>query len=99
MIEMTREDTLALIAVEGCAKLSEAISRAMRFGYVNSDGNGPLNIDVLTSQYHQLIAVMEMMEKQGMVLDLSPCEIASIKKKKIEFCDNQIAYNIRKSEH
>lgn len=90
---MKKDENLLIILGEECAEVQQAVSKILRFG---KDACNPITpyttneLDVLT-EYYQLAAVMEMLIDQGVLQQLSECDIATIKsdkKSKVEHYQN-----------
>ena len=66
---MTYKENLLVVAMEECAELANAISMVLRFGF-DEGGDNETAIHV---EYHQLSAVMKMIEDEGIIqpIDLS----------------------------
>lgn len=78
---MTKSENLLITLAEECAEVQQAISKTLRFGkncYNPATPQITNELEVLT-EYHQLIAVMEMLVDSGVLSQLSDKDIAKIK--------------------
>lgn len=68
---MTRNENIIVVAMEECAELTQALSKALRFGMdAHHCETGIVNSDTVLYEYTQLQAVMEMIsEEYGLKLD------------------------------
>lgn len=87
---MTKNENLLVTAMEECAELQQAISKALRF---STENTYPTNVDESTNaqniitEYYQLIAVMNMIFDSDIITDISEeekQEIISRKKRKVK---------------
>lgn len=80
------KEYLSVVAMEECGEIIQAISKFMRFGKSNHHPNTPdiTNEQQLMIEFHQLEAVIELMEKYGYLDDFSEEEVEEIKKNKIK---------------
>ena len=83
---MNKTENILTTALEECAEVQQAISKAMRFGM---NAHHPMKpdhtnaLDILT-EYYQLQAVMELLQKDNILPVLPEDKITSIKQHKLE---------------
>lgn len=77
---MTINENLLVVASEECSEISQAISKAIRFGMQNHNpyNNGTNNEYEILVEYYQLQAVFEMLVERGIVRKLTDDEIDTI---------------------
>ncbi|MHC5226644.1 nucleoside triphosphate pyrophosphohydrolase family protein [Enterococcus sp. LJL99] len=83
---MNKKEYLALVTMEECAELQQALSKSLRFGF---DDHHPEKIaqnneQQVLEEYYQLVAMMEELQEQKIVTRLSEGEIQQIKVAKIK---------------
>ena len=78
---MTKAENLLIVAAEECAEISQAISKAIRFGLSN---HNPLetcatsNENNIWVEFYQLQAVFEMLVERGIITKPSDNDVANI---------------------
>lgn len=83
---MRKNDYLALVAMEECAEIQQALSKAIRFGF---DDHHPsradeTNEDQMLTEFYQLTAMIEELQKQGVIAGFTQEKIEKVKQSKIE---------------
>ncbi|WP_207694161.1 hypothetical protein DOK67_0001893 [Enterococcus sp. DIV0212c] len=95
---MRKNEYLALVAMEECAEIQQALSKAIRFGF---DDHHPSRVDEnneeqMLTEFYQLTAMIEELQKQGIITCLSEEKIEVIKQNKIEKVYEFMAYSKQK---
>jgi hypothetical protein len=81
--KMNRLEHLLVIMSEECAEVQQDIAKALRFGLDEGRDISGTNEQRIRKEFNQLIAMVEMLEKEG--VDLSPDHAARLnKKQKVE---------------
>lgn len=83
---MRRNEYLALVAMEECAEIQQALSKAIRFGF---DDHHPsradeMNEEQLLTEFYQLTAMIEEMQNKGIIAGFAQDKIEKVKQNKIE---------------
>ncbi|WP_086313875.1 hypothetical protein A5821_001419 [Enterococcus sp. 7F3_DIV0205] len=83
---MRKNDYLALVAMEECAEIQQALSKAIRFGF---DDHHPsradeTNEEQMLTEFYQLTAMIEELQKQGVIAGFTQEKIEKVKQSKIE---------------
>lgn len=96
---MRKNEYLALVAMEECAEIQQAISKALRFGF---DDHHPTranetNEEQLLTEFYQLTAMMEELQKQGVIKGFTQDQIEEVKQKKIEKVYKYMDYSKEKA--
>ena len=83
---MNKTENILTTALEECAEIQQAISKAMRFGMNAPHPMKPdhTNAHDILTEYYQLQAVMELLQKDNILPILPEDEITSIKQHKLE---------------
>ena len=83
---MNKTENILTTALEECAEIQQAISKAMRFGMNAHHPMKPdhTNAHDILTEYYQLQAVMELLQKDGILPFLPENEITAIKQHKLE---------------
>ena len=83
---MNKTENILTTALEECAEIQQAISKAMRFGMNAHHPMKPdhTNAHDILTEYYQLQAVMELLQKDGILPILPENEITAIKQHKLE---------------
>lgn len=87
---MTKAENLMMTAMEECAEIQQAFSKAMRFGMDNRNplvADSATNMQNILTEYYQLTAVMQMLFENGVLEDISDDKKAKIiqsKKEKVK---------------
>lgn len=87
---MTRQEHLLVVAMEECAEIQQAISKALRFGmdnYSPTDPNKTTNEEGILTEYYQLLGVFAMLINDGVLHDIdipTKCRIIDDKMEKVE---------------
>ena len=78
---MTKNENLLVTLMEECAELQQAVSKALRFGMDGCHPSYPekTNEHNIMIEYYQLVAVMEMLENDGVLHAFSPADKALAK--------------------
>lgn len=86
MTQLRKNEYLALVAMEECAEIQQALSKALRFGFDDHhpDRAYETNEEQLLTEFYQLTAMMEELQKQGMIKGFTQDQIKEVKQKKIE---------------
>jgi len=79
---MNRNEHLLVILMEECTELAHATSKALRFGK-GSMYDGISNSQKMLNEYNDILAVVEMLEKDGVVDMYEDADRIEAKKKKI----------------
>ena len=70
---MNRFEHLQTIAMEECAALQQAVSKAKRFGLSDrGEPDGPTNAQQIQTEFNDLLAVVDMLNAIGMDLHRDP---------------------------
>lgn len=80
---MNRTEMLLVIMSEECAEIQQDIAKALRFGLEGSKGAKGTNKERIEKEFNQLLAVVEMLEEEGIRLN-SDADERYRKKRKIE---------------
>ena len=93
---MNTYENVMVTAMEECAEVQQAISKALRFGLDNTLPNEPekTNRFQILEEYCQLQAVMELLMDRSALGLLKEEEINAIKTKKIKNVDKYQKYSI-----
>lgn len=83
---MQKNEYLALVAMEECAEVQQALSKAIRFGF---DDHHPsradeTNEEQLLTEFYQLTAMIEELHKQEIISGFTQEKIKQVKQDKIE---------------
>ena len=83
---MRKNEYLALVAMEECAEIQQALSKAIRFGF---DDHHPskadeTNEEQLLTEFYQLTAMIEELQKQEIITGFTQEKIKKVKQNKIE---------------
>ncbi|MGX7149307.1 hypothetical protein [Enterococcus ureasiticus] len=83
---MRKNEYLTLVAMEECAEIQQALSKAIRFGF---DDHHPsradeTNEEQMLTEFYQLTAMIEEMQKQGIIEGFTQEKITQVKKNKID---------------
>ncbi|OJG75617.1 hypothetical protein RV12_GL001420 [Enterococcus quebecensis] len=83
---MKKNEYLALVAMEECAEIQQALSKAIRFGFDDHHPDRPeeTNEEQMLIEFYQLIAMIEELHKQGIIGGFTPNKIDKVKQDKIE---------------
>lgn len=81
---MNNTENLLVIASEECAEIQQAISKALRFGLDNYYGEQPTNKMQIVTEYYQLQAMIEELQKRMILPYFTHEAIFDIKKSKME---------------
>lgn len=81
---MTGNENLLLTVMEECAEISEDVSKSLRFGVGQKFNSAMTNGEKVMKEYYQLIAVVEMLQDNGVLPVFSEDFIATVKDKKKE---------------
>ena len=82
---MTHAENLLVVAMDECAELQQAISKALRFGMDSCHPDKPdySNERAIWTEYTQLAEVMRLLEKRGVLKGLPLSEVYLIRGEKI----------------
>ena len=82
---MRKNEYLTLVAMEECAEIQQALSKALRFGFDDHhpSRSAETNEEQLLTEFYQLTAMIEEMHIQGIIEDFSQEKITQVKKDKI----------------
>lgn len=83
---MRKNEYLTLVAMEECAEIQQALSKAIRFGV---DDHHPsradeTNEEQLLTEFYQLTAMIEELQNQGIIESFTREKIAEVKQNKIK---------------
>ena len=81
---MNNTENLLVIAAEEAAEVAQAIDKSLRFGLDNYYGEQPTNAMQIMTEYYQLQAMIEELQKHKVLPYLTYSTIFDIKKSKIE---------------
>ena len=81
---MNSTENLLVIASEECAEIQQAISKSLRFGLDNCYKEQPMSAIQIMTEYYQLQAVIEDLQKRMILPYLTHEAIFDIKKSKME---------------
>ncbi|MGM0218146.1 hypothetical protein [Enterococcus sp. AZ126] len=95
---MQKNEYLALVAMEECAEIQQALSKAIRFGF---DDHHPsradeTNEEQLLTEFYQLTAMIEELHKQGIISGFTQEKIKQVKQDKIEKVYKYMDYSAEK---
>lgn len=95
---MRRCENDFVVAMEECAELTQALSKAMRFGLYNHHPDKPeeTNARQMLTEYYQLQAMMERIIKRH-DLHLSEDDIHIIKEKKLANVDRFLNISVEEN--
>lgn len=81
---MTEKENLLVVLAEECAEVQQATTKSLRFGLDNHGPDAPMytNEHDLLTEYHQLVAVMEMLCEHGIIQPLDEDLVETIKAEK-----------------
>ena len=82
----TRQEYLMVVAMEECAEIQQAISKALRFGMDNYNPNDPnktTNEESILTEYYQLRGVFAMLFDSGILHGIDADSYRSIMADKI----------------
>ncbi len=80
---MNRIEHLLVIFAEECSEVAQEVSKALRFG-VNEQRDLPTsNLDRIKKEFSQLLAMREMLETEGVVINID-FKVIRDKKAKVE---------------
>ena len=82
---MNKNENLMVVAMEECAEVQQALSKAIRFGADNHHPNEPetTNGYQVLKEFHQLRAVMDMIVSRGYIPNIPDEEVETIYNDKI----------------
>ena len=80
---MTRLEQLMVILIEECAEVQQATTKALRFGLYETHNGLAINVLRLREEVNDLLAVLEMLEADGIYLSADSILIQE-KKDKVE---------------
>ncbi|MGC6767752.1 hypothetical protein [Enterococcus sp. LJL51] len=82
---MNINEHLVLVAMEECAEIQQALSKALRFGFDDYRPSTPdeTNEDQILTEYYQLTAMIEELQHKNILKSLTEVEVMEIKSKKI----------------
>lgn len=83
---MRKNEYLTLVAMEECAEIQQALSKAIRFGF---DDHHPsradeTNEEQMLTEFYQLTAMIEEMQNKGIIVGFTQEKIEKVKHDKIE---------------
>ncbi len=82
---MTRNEHLLTILAEECAEIAQRVSKALRFSLAEiQPGQDLTNEERIEGEIHDLIAVAEMLNSEGVMLTWPAPETVAAKKAKVE---------------
>lgn len=82
---MFKEENLLVTLMEECAEVQQAVAKALRFGlHRTSPSERKTNADIIMTEYYHLVAVMEMLIREGVLLPYYSKDIETIKVNKKE---------------
>lgn len=82
---MTRAENLLVVAMEECAELQQAISKAMRFGMDHTHPDNPdfTNARAIQTEFVQLEQTMRLLERRRVLPEISLAETYIIRGEKL----------------
>ena len=80
---MNRLEHLLVIFMEECSEIQHATSKALRFGLKDGKSVFPTNEEQMNVEFNQLMAVVEMLQKEGVRL-VRESDIVEVKKEVVE---------------
>ena len=86
---MNRLEHLLTILIEECAEVQQAATKSLRFGLESDYGSETTNEEDLNCELNQLIAMAEMLQKEGVNLTND----AKIRDAKIEKVEEYLIYS------
>lgn len=95
---MKLREYLTVVAMEECAEIQQGLSKALRFGF---DDTHPARLDEtneddILTEFYQLTAMVEELQKQQIIGQFSDEKIAEIKARKIEKVYHYMDYSREK---
>ncbi|EOH92806.1 hypothetical protein UAW_02847 [Enterococcus haemoperoxidus ATCC BAA-382] len=95
---MRKNEYLTLVAMEECAEIQQALSKAIRFGF---DDHHPsradeTNEEQMLTEFYQLTAMIEEMQNKGIIADFPQEKIKKVKQDKIEKVYKYLDYSEKK---
>lgn len=83
---MRKNEYLALVAMEECAEIQQALSKAIRFGF---DDHHPsradeTNEEQMLTEFYQLTAMIEELQKHGIIKGFTQEKINQVQQNKIK---------------
>ncbi len=82
---MTRNEHLLTILAEECAEIAQRVSKALRFSLAEiQPGQDLTNEERIEGEIHDLIAVAEMLNSEGVMITWPAPETVAAKKAKVE---------------
>ncbi|MBP1040820.1 hypothetical protein I6N95_07370 [Vagococcus sp. BWB3-3] len=95
---MKVNEYLTVVAMEECAEIQQVLSKALRFGFDDCHPKTPnqSNEEEILTEYYQLTAMIEEMQKHSLIQEFSPEKIAEIKVSKIEKVYHYMTYSKEK---
>ncbi|WP_314062117.1 hypothetical protein [uncultured Vagococcus sp.] len=95
---MKLKEYLTVVAMEECAEIQQVLSKALRFGFDDTHPNKPSDsneAEILT-EYYQLAAMIEELQKQEILGTYSQDTIDRIKVDKIDKVYHYMEYSKQK---
>jgi NTP pyrophosphatase (non-canonical NTP hydrolase) len=81
---MNRREHLYTILQEECAEIIQCVSKIKRFGLTNTQpASGKLNLEILNDEVNDLVAMLHMLEQDGVPIVINSAKIDA-KKAKVE---------------
>lgn len=95
---MKKNEYLALVALEECSEVQQALAKGMRFGFEDThpERSSLTNGDEVLIEFYQLTAMIEELQQKGLLKELSSSDIADIKQRKLAKVDHYMAYSAGK---
>ena len=95
---MQKNEYLALVAMEECAEIQQALSKAIRFGFDDHYPSRPdeTNEEQLLTEFYQLTAMIEELHKQVIISGFTQEKIKQVKQDKIEKVYKYMDYSAEK---
>ncbi len=92
---MNKSDYLTLVAIEECAEIQQALSKAVRFGFDDHHPDCPdkTNEDDVLHEFYQLTAMIEELQRQHIIRKPTDEAIRRIKEQKLSKVSHYMAYS------
>lgn len=83
---MNRKEHLLIILAEECNEVAQRVTKSLRFGINETQpGDNKDNAERIKYEFNDLLAIVEMLQKDGVLPDIMPDrEMSELKKQKVE---------------
>lgn len=95
---MKLNEYLTVVAMEECAEIQQVLSKALRFGFddYHPDRPSESNQEEILTEFYQLTAMIEELQKQKVIGHFSQETIDVIKAEKIKKVNHYMTYSKEK---